>query len=77
MASLERHVPSIILSGLRNGSYFVSSSESISIQCDSHRSQSENEAETHIRLHNEIKRIYKAKVPGVTSPEQAKKVEQL
>jgi len=77
IASLERHVPSVILSELQNSSYFVSSSKSISIQCDSHRSQSDNEAETHTRLHNEIKRIYKAKVPGVTSPEQAKKVEQL
>jgi peptidyl-tRNA hydrolase ICT1 len=55
----------------------VSSSDSITIQCDSSRSQPENTEETHRKLAEEIKRIYKKRVPGITTPEQKARIEQL
>lgn len=77
MKSLESLVPKVIHRGLLRSSYYVASSHSILIQCDSNRSQTDNKEETHGRLYEEIKRIYKASVPGITSAEQKKRVEQL
>jgi len=77
MSSLEHHVPKVLLRGLHDGRYYVASSDSIQIQCDSYRSQGDNKAETFRRLHGEIKEIYNRDVPGVTPPEQVAKLEQL
>ncbi|RKF81057.1 hypothetical protein GcC1_030003 [Golovinomyces cichoracearum] len=71
------HIPSALHADLKKSRYFISSSQSLSIQCDSHRSQSFNEAETHKRLYHEINEIYHSVVPGTTSPEQRKRVEKL
>ncbi|KAG4434943.1 hypothetical protein IFR05_009584 [Cadophora sp. M221] len=75
--ALQGHVPKVLHQGLRGSNYYVASSDSISIQCDTTRSQSGNKEETHTRFHDEITRIYKKRVPGVTSPEQKQKVEHL
>ncbi|PQE13415.1 peptidyl-tRNA hydrolase domain-containing protein [Rutstroemia sp. NJR-2017a BVV2] len=77
MKSLESVMPKVIHRELLHSSYYVASSHSILIQCDSNRGQVDNKEETYRRLHEEIKRIYKASVPGVTPAEQKKKVEQL
>jgi peptidyl-tRNA hydrolase ICT1 len=47
------------------------------MQCDTSRSQSDNKAENHRKLLEEITAIYKQRVPGITPPEQLKKIEQL
>lgn len=70
-------MPKVLHSGLRSSSYYVASSDTISIKCDTHRSQTKNKEETHDRLLGEVERIYKKTVPGTTSPEQKKKVEDL
>ncbi|KAH7369792.1 peptidyl-tRNA hydrolase domain-containing protein [Rhexocercosporidium sp. MPI-PUGE-AT-0058] len=75
--ALQGYIPKVLHQGLRGSNYYVASSDSISIQCDTTRSQSGNKEETHNRLHDEITRIYKRRVPGVTSPEQKQKIEQL
>ncbi len=71
------HVPRFLHQGLRDSRYHVSSSNCIKMQCDSSRSQSDNRAENHQKLYDEITRIYKQRVPGITPPEQLKKIEQL
>ncbi|KAH7382867.1 hypothetical protein BKA64DRAFT_683384 [Cadophora sp. MPI-SDFR-AT-0126] len=75
--ALRGHVPKVLHQGLRDSNYYVTSSDSISIQCDSTRSQTGNKDETYARLHDEISRIYKRRVPGITSPEQKQKIEHL
>ena len=75
--SVKLHVPRFLYQKLRSSRYYVSSSDSFSIQCGVHRNRSENKDETHRRLNEEIRQIYKSTVPGVTSPEQKQKVEHL
>ncbi|KAH8819662.1 peptidyl-tRNA hydrolase domain-containing protein [Xylogone sp. PMI_703] len=77
MSSLQNHIPKILIPELRNSNYYVSSSDSISIQCDTYRDQTGNLEETHTRLHDEIKHAFKHRIPGVTSAEQREKVDQL
>lgn len=77
MSALEYHIPKILVPELRSCRYYVKSSDSIQIQCDAHRNRTENKNETHLRLNDEIKRIYSKRVPGVTSSEQQAKVEKL
>lgn len=77
LATLCNHVPKPLHQGLRSSRYYVLSSDSITIQCDSHRSQTDNTTETHRRLADEITRIYKDTIPGVTSPEKKKRLEEL
>jgi len=77
LPDLLSHVPKVLHQSLRDSRYYVASSNSIKIQCDSHRGQSENEAETHKRLAEELSKMYTQRVPGVTDPETKKRVEQL
>ncbi|KAG9247486.1 hypothetical protein BJ878DRAFT_477366 [Calycina marina] len=77
IASLEKHVPSILIAGLRNSRYAVDSATTIKIQSDTHRSQSQNTHENHRKLFEEIKKVYDQKVPGVTAPEVKAKLEQM
>ncbi len=77
LQALLSHVPKVLHQDLRSSRYYVSSSDSIIIQCDTSRSQSENEGETHKRLAEEIDRIYRKRVPGITPPEQKKKIQEL
>jgi len=75
--ALYPRVPKVLHQGLQDSRHYVSSSNSIKMQCDSSRSQSDNRAENHQKLFDEITRIYKQRVPGITPPEQLKKIEQL
>ncbi|PSS08971.1 hypothetical protein M430DRAFT_37115 [Amorphotheca resinae ATCC 22711] len=77
ISSLQRYVPKVLISELRSCRYYVPSSDSISIQSDTSRSQTDNTEDTHRKLMEEIKQIYKKSVPGVTSPEQKERVDQL
>ncbi|KAH8593933.1 hypothetical protein B0O99DRAFT_514934 [Bisporella sp. PMI_857] len=67
---LQHHVPKALMVALRGSRRYVMSSDSIQIQCDSHRSRTDNKTETHRRLWEEIKILYEKNVPGVTSPEK-------
>jgi len=71
------YVPKALHTDIRNSRYYVASSNSLIIQCDTNRSQAENENETHGRLFDEIKQIYKKRIPGITTPETKKRIEQL
>lgn len=77
LRALCEHVPKALHQGLRDSRYYVSSSDALAIQCDTGRSQTANREETHARLHDEITLIYKNRVPGITSPEQKKRIEAL
>jgi peptidyl-tRNA hydrolase ICT1 len=77
MDSLTFYVPKILHHGLRASRYFSWRTDSIAIQSDTHRSFQLNFEETHKRLAEEIREVYKTTVPGVTSSEQQKKVDQL
>ena len=76
-SALATHMPKALHQSLKTSRYYVSSSDSISIQCDSHRGQTENEEENYRRLHDEISQIYKRSIPGVTSQEKKQKHEEL
>lgn len=75
--ALCKYVPKALHQGLRDSRYYVLSSDALAIQCDTGRSQTANKEETHARLHDEIALIYKNRVPGITSPEQRKRIEAL
>ncbi|TVY78434.1 hypothetical protein LSUE1_G007029 [Lachnellula suecica] len=74
--ALADHVPKVLHQGLRDSRYYVKSSNQMAIKCDSHRSRTDNKKETHKRLFDEITKLYKARVPGVTSPEQKRRIEE-
>ncbi|CZR64235.1 uncharacterized protein PAC_14133 [Phialocephala subalpina] len=75
--ALMPHVPKVLHRELRACRYYASSSDSIVIQCDSDRSQTSNEKENFERLTEEITKMYKKRVPGVTSAEQKQRVEKI
>src|SRR6201747_277262 len=56
MSALQRHIPKVLLPELRSCRLYVRSSDTIQIQCDSHRNRSENKSETHRRLNEEMKK---------------------
>jgi hypothetical protein len=74
MADLEKVLPKVLYQGLRGSRYCVSKGEDIRIKCDEQRDQSKNKEITHQRLANELERIFKASVPGVTTATQHEKV---
>ncbi|CCU75755.1 peptidyl-tRNA hydrolase domain protein [Blumeria hordei DH14] len=77
LSSLFPHLPAALHVDLKKSRYFVHSTQSILIQCDTHRNQTMNEEENHNRLFQEIKNIYRMKIPGATSIEQKEKVKKL
>ncbi|QSZ31147.1 hypothetical protein DSL72_000710 [Monilinia vaccinii-corymbosi] len=77
MKELEAILPPIISKGLRRGTHYVKNADAIQIQCDSSRSRTKNQKETHQRLYEEVKHIYKTTVPGKASIEQQQRVKHL
>ncbi|RKF64361.1 hypothetical protein OnM2_019010 [Erysiphe neolycopersici] len=75
--SLFQHIPRALHADLMKSRYFVSSTQSILIKCDTHRSQASNTAETHKRLFQELTEIYHKRIPGITTLEQKKRVQKL
>ncbi|KAI6245857.1 hypothetical protein HI914_06137 [Erysiphe necator] len=75
--SLLKYIPRVLHADLEKSRYFVASSQSILIKCDTHRSQASNKAETHERLFKELIEIYHKRIPGITTLQQKKKVEKL
>ncbi|KAM0134280.1 hypothetical protein ACHAP3_005593 [Botrytis cinerea] len=77
MKKLDAILPLIISNGLRRGTYYLKNTDAIQIQCDSSRNRTDNKEETHRRLHEEIRRIYRTTVPGKASIEQQQRVKHL
>lgn len=77
MKDLEAILPSIISKELRRGTHYVKNTDKIQIQCDSSRNRTDNKEETHQRLNEEIKSIFKTNVPGKASIEQQQRVKNL
>lgn len=77
LQSLLKYVPRVLHQGIRDSRYYVTSSDAISIQCDTGRNQSGNREECHDRLYDEIQQIYKRRIPGITSPDQKQRIEAL
>ena len=71
--TLTQTLPKILHQPLKSSRFYVQSPDSISMQSDTHRSQSENEDENHRKLWSELEEIYKRRVPGVTSAETKQK----
>ncbi|KAI1385926.1 uncharacterized protein F4822DRAFT_414478 [Hypoxylon trugodes] len=74
---LSKSLPKLVFAALRSSRYYSKGNDSISIQCQTQRSRSANENENHLKLAEEIEKIYKENVPGVSSQEKAKKHEAL
>lgn len=75
--SLLQYIPTALHADLKKSRYFVSSTQSILIKCDTYRSQASNTAETHKRLFEELIEIYHRRIPGITTLEQKRKVQKL
>ncbi|KAI2631443.1 hypothetical protein GGS26DRAFT_591319 [Hypomontagnella submonticulosa] len=74
---LSRSLPKLIRSSLRSSKYYSKRNDSITIQAQTQRSRSANTEENHLKLVEELRKIYKEKVPGSTSNETVKKYEAL
>lgn len=77
MDTLAPHVPKVLHEELRGCRYYNRKSNTLSIQSDVYRNQPENKRETFERLSNELTKLYKNRVPGVTLPEKYAKVEEM
>ncbi|KAI0379397.1 hypothetical protein F5Y04DRAFT_128481 [Hypomontagnella monticulosa] len=74
---LSRGLPKLIRSSLRSSKYYSKRNDSITIQAQTQRSRSANTDENHLKLVEELRKIYKENVPGSTSSEKIKKYEAL
>jgi peptidyl-tRNA hydrolase ICT1 len=77
MRALQKYIPKALINGLLACRYYSAKSDSIQIDCDAKRDRTENKNETHRKLHDMIKKIYKDRIPGISSPEQQSKVDKL
>ncbi|KAH6653171.1 hypothetical protein BKA67DRAFT_310489 [Truncatella angustata] len=74
---LTRMLPKLMHSPLRSSRYYTSRTDSLTIQAQTQRSRSANTDENFDKLVEEIRRIYREAVPGVTNTKKAKKYEAL
>ena len=63
----------ILQRSLRSSKYYVKRSDSILVQAQTQRSRAANTDENRAKLVEEIERMYKDLVPGITSPDTKKK----
>lgn len=75
--SLLRHVPNALHSEIRSSRYVAARSDSIIIQADDSRKQTDNALSCYARLHQVIVEAGKKALPGETSADQAKRVQTL
>ncbi|KAH7029163.1 uncharacterized protein B0I36DRAFT_245203 [Microdochium trichocladiopsis] len=73
ISELSRCLPKILHQTLRQSKYYVKRSDSILVQAQTQRSRAANSDENRGKLMEEIQRMYKELVPGVTSSETKKK----
>ncbi|KAI1842995.1 hypothetical protein JX266_010848 [Neoarthrinium moseri] len=74
---LTRSMPKLMHSALRSSRYYTSGNDSLTFQAQTHRSRTANSEENHGKLVEEIHRIFRETVPGMTSAKKQKKYEAL
>ncbi|KAI1339761.1 hypothetical protein F5Y15DRAFT_68701 [Xylariaceae sp. FL0016] len=77
LGELSTSLPKLVRSALRSSKYYSRRNDSITIQAQTQRSRSANTDENLMKLVEEVQKIYKDQVPGVTSDEKIKKYEKL
>jgi peptidyl-tRNA hydrolase ICT1 len=75
--ALLKLVPSALHSEIRSSRYTAPRSNAIIIQADNNRKQTDNAHSCYVRLHQMIIEAGRNAVPGETTPEQAKHVQDL
>jgi len=70
-------LPDFVLQKVRENSRHLTKDEAIVIQADGSRKRSENQDEVYQRLHKILVESVSVDVPGVTSTEKKKRVQQL
>lgn len=70
-------LPQLMHKSLRSSRYYSKGNDSITIQSQTQRSRTANTDENHKKLVEELQKIYKDQVPGVTSDATRKKHEVL
>lgn len=70
-------VPDVLHEGIRKSSYYASKTESLLIQSDDSRKQAANRETCYRKLQTLIEDVYQKTVPGETSQEQQKHVQEL
>ncbi|OTA53221.1 hypothetical protein K449DRAFT_390522 [Hypoxylon sp. EC38] len=74
---LSKSLPKLMRSALRSSKYYSKRNDSITIQAQTQRNRSANTDENHLKLVEELQKIYKENIPGETSNEKIKKYEAL
>ncbi|KAK1783287.1 hypothetical protein QBC45DRAFT_400187 [Copromyces sp. CBS 386.78] len=77
ISKLQAHVPKILHAKLRNSKYYTRGNDSITIQAQTERSRSANQAANHQKLYDELMGLYAKTVPAESSPDKARKYEAL
>ena len=70
-------LPNLLHPGIRSSRYYASKSNSMVIQCDEHRKQSDNVNGCYARLHHVISDIATNAIPGETTDAQRGRVKNL
>ncbi|CAJ2509590.1 Uu.00g146160.m01.CDS01 [Anthostomella pinea] len=74
---LSKSLPKLVHSALRTSKYYSGRTDSIQIQAQTQRSKAANTDENYEKLAEELRKIYKERVPGSTSDKKVKKYEAL
>ncbi|KAM0811490.1 hypothetical protein AB5N19_11846 [Seiridium cardinale] len=74
---LTQTLPKLLHPALRTSRYYTSRTDSLTIQAQTQRSRTANTDENVQKLADEIQRIYREAVPGVTNAKKVKKYEAL
>ncbi|KAI1505112.1 hypothetical protein F5X99DRAFT_369597 [Biscogniauxia marginata] len=74
---LSRGLPKLMRSVLRTSKYYAKGSDSITIQAQTQRSRSANTDDNHMKLVEELRKMYRENIPAATSTEKLKKHEAL
>ncbi|KAI0016582.1 hypothetical protein F4780DRAFT_783105 [Xylariomycetidae sp. FL0641] len=74
---LSRSLPKLVREGLRMSKYYSRGNDSLAIQAQTQRSRAANTDENHAKLAEELQRIYRETVPGITSADTVKKQERM
>ncbi|KAI2607838.1 hypothetical protein GGR54DRAFT_643923 [Hypoxylon sp. NC1633] len=74
---LSRGLPKLVRLALRSSRYYTKGNDSITIQAQTHRRRSTNTDDNHRKLAEELRKIYKDRVPEATSSVKVKKCEDL
>ncbi|KAI2466907.1 hypothetical protein F4781DRAFT_403984 [Annulohypoxylon bovei var. microspora] len=74
---LSKSLPKLMRSVIRSSKYYTKRHDSITIQAQTHRNRSANTEDNHLKLLEELQKMYKQHIPGETSKETIKKYEDL